>query len=158
MSKFSKIIIAILIIAIVAFAGYMLGNYINNNEKGKTVNSKEVNKVVNSVINEIKNSVKNEVKNSISENSITNNEIENKTDNEIENSNKEVSGPLTTLSDSQKAINMAKEEWGEDDSVTFKIDEQNEKGQFVIQVVDKNTTNVVLEYFVDINKNTIKQK
>ena len=53
---------------------------------------------------------------------------------------------------------MAKEEWGEDDSVTFKIDEQNEKGQFVIQVVDKNTTNVVLEYFVDVNKNTIRQK
>ena len=146
MSKFLKILFAIIIIVIIAFAGYMLGNYINSNGNGKTVNSKEVNRVVNSVINEINTAVKN---------AVTDNEIKNEA---TENKVVEDTKPQTSKDERQTAIDMAKEEWGEDDSVTFKIDEQNEKGQFVIQVVDKNTTNVVLEYFVDVNKNTIKQK
>ncbi len=154
MNNFSKIIIAVLVVLIIALAGYMVGNYVLNNGNGKTIDNKVINKVINNAIDEIKNSINNEIlTNEIIDNEIKNEVIANETIETVETIK-----PQTQKDERQAAIDMARNEWGEDDSVTFKIDEQNEKGEFIIQVVDKNTTNVVLEYYVDVSKNTIKQK
>ncbi len=158
MEKKSKILLGILAIVLIIFAGYMLAKHMDvlqTNANNEEMNKNEINEVVNQVLNEIKD----EVQNSVGENV-----IQNKIDNTIENSttndtnNVETNGAQTGEEDRQKAIDMAKKEWGEDDSVSFKIDEQTEDGKFVVSVVDKNTTKVIFWYAVDVKNNTIEEK
>lgn len=158
MEKKSKILLGILAIVLIIFAGYMLAKHMDvlqTNANNEEMNKNEINEVVNQVLNEIKD----EVQNSVGENV-----IQNKIDNTIENSttndtnNVETNVAQTGEEDRQKAIDMAKKEWGEDDSVSFKIDEQTEDGKFVVSVVDKNTTKVIFWYAVDVKNNTIEEK
>lgn len=58
---------------------------------------------------------------------------------------------------SEKAINLVKEEWGEDDTVYYTLD--NQSGSiFNISVRSKATTMTLAEYEVDVNSNTVNMK
>ena len=109
--------------------------------------------------------------NSINENTIENNTIDNnKLENEIDNKNETVSvnasnnekiaDPNQEIdknemqkqeSNQEKAINIAKEEWGNDNSVEFTFDHIDDKGRYIIFIRDINTTRQIDEYIVDIN-------
>lgn len=158
-----KILWGILAIVAMILAGYMVAKYIKTVEtNGNNINANEVNNVMNSAMNEIKNEFKNiaqgnEIINEID--NITENVIINEKDeNDEEMQITETNGAQTGEDDRQKAINMAKQEWGEDSNVSFKIDEQTEDGKFVVSVVDKNTTKVIFWYNVDVKNNTIEEK
>lgn len=158
MEKKSKILLGILAIVLIIFAGYMLAKHMDvlqTNANNEEMNKNEINEVVNQVLNEIKDEVQNPVEENVIQNKIDNT-IENSTTNDT--NNVETNGAQTGEEDRQKAIDMAKKEWGEDDSVSFKIDEQTEDGKFVVSVVDKNTTKVIFWYAVDVKNNTIEEK
>lgn len=161
-------VIILVIILIVVFA-YLLSE---NKHVLQTDGKVEQNKV-NNVVNNTTSKPKNEVTNTKKEENTIKNEItnaiekdneelvddkENKNEKVTEEDKKETNAAQTGNEDRQKAINMAKQEWGEDDSVSFKIDEQTENGKYTISVVDKNTTNVIFWYSVDVKNNTIEEK
>lgn len=164
MKKINKVLWWILAIMVIIFGGHMVGKYLGIVQtNADSINKNDVNQVVNGVMNNIKNEMKNEVKQDEKTNKIDNaineedtNTIQN-TINESEQKEEPTSGQ-TGEENRQKAINMAKKEWGEDDNVSFKIDEQTEDGKFVISVVDKNTTKVIFWYNVDVKNNTIEEK
>lgn len=54
----------------------------------------------------------------------------------------------------EKAIEIAKEDWGEDDTVYFSSDGKNSDGKYVIYVRSRNTTNAIYKYIVDAKKGT----
>lgn len=104
-----------------------------------------------------------EKQNEVEENTITENKIEeNITKNEVK---EQVQGEEETKDDeaenaqsaSQKALELVKEEWGEDDTVYYTID--NESGSiFNISVRSKETTAAVAEYEVNVKENTVNMK
>lgn len=163
--KNNKILILVLILALI-IVGLLIRD---NDELGKPENNvtqnkvqQVENKVTNKIENKVENTEKNEVNNKVEnvvENTVANNVVENKVQNEvIENTTTEettTSQPPKQDND-QKAINMVKQDWGEDSSVTFKIDEKKENGKYVVSVVDKNTTAVLVWYDVDVENNTIQ--
>ncbi|MBQ9297878.1 MAG: hypothetical protein IJ223_02400 [Clostridia bacterium] len=156
MKKYIKIIIGIIIVILVVVGLFFLKNEdVKETVNNSIVQSKEVKDAFNTIKKEANNIINNTVDNTISE------EVKN----EAENQNDEVpaiSNPENVTTNEQnndeKAINMVKQDWGEDNNVTFKIDEKNENGKYVIGVVDKNTTRVLVWYEVDIRNNTLQEK
>ena len=137
--KKQLIIIALLIIVVIV--GILIARKIMNDFKIEpTVSNKVINHNVNSVKNEISNTVSNE----------TNNENANNTENTtIENTEPEK--PKTEL---EKAIDIVKQDWGEDNNVYYAEDGKTAKGEYIICVRDKNSTNALAWYTVNIAEET----
>ena len=51
-----------------------------------------------------------------------------------------------TTDKKQQAINLVKEKWGEDDTVTYRCDSVTSSGEYIIAVISKNSA-VVKNYF-----------
>jgi len=151
----NKKIIYIVIVIVVVCAGIVIGK--NALKKENVIEtSKEYNKTVN----------ENKIENSVSENK--NNEIENKIENDITNTNEEdksennISEDIdvenkegaTEKQDKEKAIEIAKKDWGTDSSVYFDFDHIDSDGNYVISVRDKSTK-AIFWYTVDVEKGEI---
>ena len=100
--------------------------------------------------------------NDMIENDVIGSEIENEvTENVTSNSSKENGNtknePDTTektTSKEEKAIELAKKEWGEDDTVTFSVDEKKDSKYYVAV---KQDATVIQWYEVDTNNWTISE-
>lgn len=57
----------------------------------------------------------------------------------------------------EKALNLVKQDWGEDDTVYYTIDNQS-NSIYYISVRSKSTTATLAEYEVDVNQGTAKMK
>lgn len=151
-----SIIITILVIIAVALAIFLTAKLSNIENKENNIISMEKIDETNLVNNEniyVNNNVEENVTNNTAENNNNNdnNVIENK------NSNSGLSDEITDTEDyKEKAIRLVQEDWGEDDSVYFDIAEIQENGVYKICVRDKNTTNEVMWYEVDVVNNTVK--
>lgn len=116
--------------------------------------------------------------NEINTNNVTNetNEIENEViSNEIENTNQEVSTsqPMTpteivpsssvyesntdvgTTNKKQEAIELVKQKWGEDSSVTFRCDSVTTDGEYIIAVVSLESASVRNYFKVNLETKTV---
>lgn len=126
-------------------------------------------KKVNYTEEEIQVSNQKVVENQIEENEVeeqnTAKEDENITQNETEKNNvtPQIQGEEETTTDKdaekektgkEKAIKLAEEEWGEDDTVYFTIDNQ-EGSTYFISVRSKNTTETLAEFEVNITGETV---
>ena len=119
-------------------------------------------------VNEVYNIQKNE--NIEKNNNIQKNEI--KQENNIEKEN-EVEEPANETSEDEnetsevekekndgdeKAITLVKKEWGEkDDTVYYNIEEQISDNVYIVSVRDKETTEDLAEYRVDIKQKKVKK-
>lgn len=140
---FSAVIIAL---GLAAFLSYKLLNQPITDANQNIVNSNEI---INNTV-ESNNTVNS---NSIYNNqSVYNNRVSNTTSTQTVQTN---IGPNTTDA-KQKAINLVQNDWGEDSSVYFFVDEVNEDGKYVVSVRDKATTNAVVLYNVDVANNTVE--
>lgn len=158
MKKDNKMLIIVLIVIVI-----IIGLWVITNEEDVTtvdkphnnVTENKVQKAENKVTNKAENKVENKVENRVANNDVVENTIKNEL---VENTISNVTA--TTQSEKEdndkKAINMVKQDWGEDASVTFKIDEKKENGKYVVSVVDKSTTAVLVWYDVDVKNNTIQ--
>lgn len=157
MNKYVKFIIGILLVVLV-IAGifYLIKGETKETTTNKIVQSKEVKDAINTIKKEAQNVI-NAVENNENTDNTVSNTIE-ETEEEPEVSTNMQETTTNELADDEKAINMVKQEWGADANATFKIDDKNENGKYVIGVVDKNTSKVVAWYEVDIKNNTIKEK
>ena len=164
MKRKTKIIIFIVVIVVVLLPVYLL-NAVNRKieERENIVNEVSENKI----------ETKNEEKNEIAENKITSentskeentntatNTVENTiandntTSNTTTNTNTNTTAHETTSvkNPSEKAIQIAKEDWGEDDNtVYFSYDGiDGTTGNYIIGVRDSSTTYIKCWYYVDV--------
>ena len=126
-------------------------NVIENNisdENNEQNIKNETNAVENIVSNEIDNTanvVSNIVENKISSNNtVKNNTIPDKP-----------AIPAVT-DDKQKAIDLVKKEWGNDDTVSFVFDYINENGEYVVAVKDKSSATVKNYFRVNIKNGNVE--
>ena len=56
----------------------------------------------------------------------------------------------------QEAINLVKEKWGQDESVTFRCDSVTTKGEYIIAVVSKNGSGVKNYFKVNLEKKEVE--
>ena len=135
MSKNVKIIITIvLVIVVVIICCCVFGK---NKEKKQDTDFSE-NIITNEIIkeeNKIKedNTVKNEVNEEI---------IQNVVNVEKQGTVYETNTNAGTTDKKQDAIDLVKEKWGEDYTVTFRCDSITNKGEYIIAVVSKETATV----------------
>ena len=134
-----KKILYVIIIIVLIIAGINVAKKILEESKTKPT-------VTNNIYNEIKqeNNVKEE-----------NNTL--KPENVVEEENKQEEKPQELESNQkpeEKAKNIVKENWGEDDFVYYSYDGINSEGKYIICVRDKATTKALYWYYVDIETGT----
>lgn len=152
MSRNEKIFIVIVLITIVIIVLFSVfrkkdepdisnENLIENNIE----NEIEKNEIDTNTFNE--NEVKNEIEETI---------IENITEVEPQGTVYESNSDLGTTDKKQQAIDLVKQTWGEDDTVTFRCDSVNSKGEYVIAVVSKETASVKNYFKVNLKTKTVE--
>ena len=107
----------------------------------------EKNETTQTGANTLKNTNKTVEQNAVEENNIVEPEV-----NEIENNTVETE--TSELSPEEQAKQIAKDNWGEDDTVYFSYDGKDENGRYVICVREKETTKALYRYYVDVETGT----
>ena len=164
MNSYLKIICVIICIIIVVF---LCRTTLFPNNSNDSIHSENID-------NEVENNVSQNVENtSLNENTNTeiesNEQIEDAETNVVENDlvlNTLVNSNTQSVYESQKdvgttdkkqeAINMVKNEWGEDDDATFRCDSVTSNGEYIIAVISKNTASVQAYYRVDLETKTVE--
>lgn len=153
------IVLVLVCIFVVVGTFYMLFDL---NKKVKTVNTIE-NTTSNTITNFIDNNIEEE---QIVVNTTVVDEVENSVLNEVQNTTNTVSNQVTNTTknttipntpaipavtdDKQKAIELVKNEWGDDDTVNFSFDYINEKGEYIIAVKDRASATVKCYFRVNL--------
>ena len=130
--KVLNVMIIIAILAIISIIAYIFYD-VKNNKIVNNTNTTIQNPINNNINNEIKEEPEQKEENIITDNKNNQNYI----GKEEEESNKEEN---TELTKDEKAIQLAKKEWGEDNSVTFSIEEK--KGNIYYIAVKSNATTI----------------
>ena len=130
----SKKTLYILIIIILMIAGIFVAKKITEDDKAKPV-----------IANTLEQTNKTNEENLVEENIVVeNNNVgtkENEVTNDIQN---------TEIAPEEKAKQIVKENWGEDDTVYYSYDGKDANGRYVICVREKSTTKALYRYYVDI--------
>lgn len=129
-----------LLTAIIIIALFALAMMITSMIYEEKINSEKAQNVISTVAQDDEkneNTVEedNTIKNETVEEPVTEPEQEYVGEEEQESSQEEI----TTQSKDEKAIELAKKEWGEDDSATFSIEEKNNSKYYVAVRKDGNT-------------------
>lgn len=151
-----KILIIVICVLVVGVTFYMIHdikkkikeNNLNNVEE--TIENYETETVEN-VLNETENTIINNISNELeSETSIT----ETTANNSTGNASTQMQAGVTDKK--QRAIELVKEKWGEDDTVNFVFDYVNENGEYVIAVKDKTSATVKYYFRVNLDTETVE--
>ena len=132
-------------------------------------NNKEKNeKISENVVNEIQENttIENEIDENVLNNTATTTEEQNNTEqpttttsepntvyqsDKVYNSNSEVG----TTNKKEEAINLVKQEWGEDSTVTFSCDSVTTNGEYIIAVTSLETATVKSYFRVNLENKTV---
>ena len=141
------IFIGLIIIAII------LGSKLGKLERIKNENINIVNE------NKIENKIENETNENIVEenNNILTTSNTPTTQEQISSEEKTVENLEKERTNKERAIEYVKNNWGEDDSVEFRIDEHSEKdenGNYIVEIRNKNNTYLIDKCIVDIETGT----
>lgn len=150
MSKNMKIIIAVvLVILVIVICCFTFGK--DKNEENVSENT--ANEIVENTLME------NEVDVNTVENEIVEDDepiVENVTEVKPQGTVYESNSDAGTTDKKQEAINLVKEKWGEDDSVTFRCDSVGVNGEYIIAVVSKQTASVKNYFKVNLYTKTVE--
>lgn len=148
---FLKALIALMLVAVTVILGYTGKIYI---DEKKLANS-----------NPIQNSQNNTINNSYNENKEENennqtSEDENKSEEEEktveEEPEEEPTQEETSVNDEDKAIDLAKKQFGTSDGVYYRIEQIQSNGVYIVSVRDNETTRDLAWYTVDVKNGTVK--
>lgn len=144
------IIIITLVVCTLIFKKGNKANEVNTNTLGNVENIEKVPNGENFINNT---TIENVVENKAEEKPVVENKkLETK---DFTNSIYEDNSSVGTTDKKQEAINLVKNQWGEDDSVTFSCDSITPDGIYVIAVTSKERA-VVLNYFrVDLSSKSV---
>lgn len=137
-----KIVIYMLVVVLIIGLGIMVGLKLkgDNNKAQDTLGTAE---------NEVYNKEQNVVENTAKTDENTNENIEN-----VEQGQQEETKPKTDL---EKAIEIAKKEWGTEEGVKFLLEETTKAGEYIICVREISTTNALIWYKINVGTNTCEE-
>ena len=163
-NKIKIIICGCIILAVTA-----IGVYAKNRAKNNEENVANTENISNTTVIENKVEENDVEENVVTENTVTENVVEEDTNKTVENSivqDNLISSPDKNVYESQsnigstnskeEAINLVKEYWGEDDTVTFSCDSVTSNGEYIIAVASKNTATVQGYFRVNIENKTVE--
>ncbi len=158
MKNKEKILWCVAIIIIIILIVIMIFVFTRKNRAVETMNSNTSENLVNDInnveneINEIQNNVQNDI---LIEENIIEPEIVTPTEPSPEdNDSEEISKEeiQQTKSNEEKAIEIAKKDWGEDSTVVFINDGVSKStGKYIVAVRSASTRNAICYYHIDIN-------
>lgn len=152
MSKKTKVVLVILIIALIIVIAIAVVASINpfkdKDTKAEALNDMQINGILNNTENNIENTEQ--------ENNISNKEKNNVEVTENQEQDKPSKSDNANNSNEEKAIELVKEEWGEDSSVYFDLAGVTSDGKYRVSV--NKDTKVLAWYIVDIENETVTQK
>lgn len=136
-----KIVIYMLVVVLIIGLGIMVGLKLkgDNNKAQDTLGTAE---------NEVYNKEQNVIENTAKTDENTNENIEN-----VEQEQEETK-PKTDL---EKAIEIAKKEWGTEEGVKFLLEETTKAGEYIICVREISTTNALIWYKINVGTNTCEE-
>lgn len=140
------VIIAIIILGIIV--GVMIFNKEENpNKKFNEINGNEISNVIglNQVTNEV---VNNQIENTV------NNDVQNKEENNV--SSEIITENPKTLE--EKAVDIAKNDYGAQSNIQFSFEGQNAKGEYIVSVRDASSTEALAFYTINVSNNTFTKK
>lgn len=151
-----KVIIAIILVIMVILIGvFIFGGSQKTNKANETTNANvaknesSINNVANEVTNEVANTVVNEIANTENtKNNIQNTETSSSTETFEEE-------PKTA---EEKAINIVKKDWGEDNSVDVAVDGMDNNGNYIVAVRNSETTEAKAFYTVNVQNGTFEKR
>ena len=145
-----KIVIYIIIIIVLIIGGIFTAKKISDKGSNVPVSTNTTGKNESKPENEVNNV--NNVNEVNETNEVTNETTENNTNTtKPDNTN-------TNQSPEEKAKELVKLNWGEDDSVYYSYDGKDENGNYIICVRKKDTTKALYWYYVDIETGTLEIK
>lgn len=140
------VVILVIVLCSVIFRKDENTNEVNSNVISNVTNTETENKVENTVVENI--TTKNIVENQVSKDE----QLETR---DFSNNIYESNSDIGTTNKKEEAINLVKNQWGEDDTVTFSCDSITSDGIYIIAVTSKERA-VVLNYFrVDLINKTV---
>lgn len=150
-----SIIIAVILVAIVVLLIFQLINLKNKGKELTQVNNNEnfANEAIienNTLDNVIENDTEEENNNNV--NNVTAEEEEKNTNKDTEEIPQSV--VEEEKNNKEKAIDIVKNAWGEDNNVYFSFDNIDSNGKYRICVRDKETTHAISWYIVDVSEGT----
>ena len=148
---FLKALIALMLVAVIVILGYT--GKIYTDEK-KLANSNPIQNAQNNTINNSSNENKEENENNqTSEDENKSEEEEKKVEEEQE---EEPTQEETSVNDEDKAIDLAKKQFGTSDGVYYRIEQIQSNGVYIVSVRDNETTRDLAWYTVDVKNGTVK--
>lgn len=137
-----KIVIYMLVVVLIIGLGIMVGLKLkgDNNKAQDTLGTAE---------NEVYNKEQNVIENTAKTDENTNENIEN-----VEQEQQEETKPKTDL---EKAIEIAKKEWGTEEGVKFLLEETTKAGEYIICVREISTTNALIWYKINVGTNSCEE-
>lgn len=159
MKRKTKILIFIIVIIVILLPIYLL-SAVNKkiDERDRNSNSTAKNKTVNEVQNKINNNTTSQANNVIENNTIVEkNEVVNNTENNTTTNTatntvtNNTSEETSVTNPEEKAIQIAKKDWGEDSLVYFSYDGiDGATGNYIVGVRDRENTYIKCWYYVDV--------
>lgn len=157
--NFLKVLLVVVIIAVICIAGYMAIMYFDKG--GKPVKTEANTQTTNNKVGEEKKVEENVVEQPVVDPAP---EAEIKQEQEVpveenvekENTNTTPNVEETSISDEDKAIELAKKQYGNTDGVYFRIEQPLSNGVFEVSVRDAETTAEYAWYTIDVRKGTVK--
>lgn len=153
-----KSILAVAIIAVICIAAYMGIKYFDKKDLANANAQKSnVTQQKNDADKKNENSNQNIEKEDPNAVDPKNEEEEKKDDQQTEDPNSEESNEEeTSISDEEKAIELAKKQYGNTDGVYFRIEQTISNGVYEVSVRDAETTREYAWYRVDVKNETVK--
>lgn len=155
-----KIWLPIVCIVVVGITFYMIHDMQNKIEEMDIQNTTAPEENVQNEVSVNENIIEeNIVEENTTQNTVAN-EVENETSNNVvKNTTQSQSSAPTQLAvtdQKQKAIELVKKEWGEDDSVNYSFEYINENGEYVISVKDRATATIKYYFKVNLETETVE--
>lgn len=151
MKKVLSVVIILAIIIFLSYVGTLPSNEKEeNNKTNQNITTERVNEETNNVENEI--DTNNRIENEI-QNEIVNDDAQNKVENTVSSETFEES-PKTS---EEKAIDIAKKDWGNDNSVNFSVQGIDGNGNYIVVVSDSNTVSLAF-YTVNVSNETFTKR
>ena len=152
MKKFLIVVCVIVVVCLLGYAGQYMNedvvptNTVSNNEKQNVSSSNKNNSNTSSKKEEV---VEDKKEEEVKEN-------EENTEKENDEDKNEPVVEENSISSEDKAIDLAKKEYGNSSDVYFKIEQIVSNGVYIISVRDNETTEAYAWYNVDVNKGSVK--
>ena len=154
MKKNLKVVLIILVIALICVVGYAGKKYLSDNKNtDQTSNIKADNNIANTTKVPVEQTDKKE--DTENKKDVTEEAKENEKE-QVQSKPEEPVKEEVSLSDEDKAIEMAKKEYGTTNGVYFRIEQIQSNGVYIVSVRDNETTRDLAWYTVNVINGTIK--